>query len=648
MSKKLIDILLWEEGFYPFSLKFDLTKASNKHKDEIEKVEIDATSLSVLKYSKFFNIYFIDICNALKKTLEKSVLDKSNFTELLIADLNRTEVLISEDTKRARLKNKSLDTNDFSNIYIHKPEFQNNSESSWALIDSAIDTTILNLNYLNYIKFETNEKSTEEIEQVDVIKNLTFIGSSFNAIKQAYDRIIWRADTIELEDGDLKLKSDPNHLMLDNVALTRLTRNIRSNFDELLYSTNSDKNLISYYHKTRKFQEILSIDSNQNDLVINYKNKNSKPSNSYYALVAPLITYYPFYSSQKIREFDDLTILDLVNLFSILQDFVELLPLPDYEDTAIKDLTKFRLFNPKVNKASLIKHFKIITKYTEKQIIIFLNLLIQQGIKHNLYRYPVYEEGNDLYFSHSNIKRANMLYLIDRWLESGNCDLSERGFKFEDYIKDFLKNESLNEFAQFNLIEKSNFFFINSDNTRLEEEIDLVIITETTIIIGEIKCITYPLESNDFYNSYQTIKKAKNQVLRKVKFLEDNWAHFENILGKQGERTIEKIIVVNFPHFAGRNIDEIPIADFYLFLSYFKSGRFSSAKIEKGKAPIFSYIPYYESFESFEKNFTRFFSNPIPIIDLINRQEIEEYEVSLNGTEPKVIAQRVIYNPKSY
>jgi len=210
-----------------------------------------------------------------------------------------------------------------------------------------------------------------------------------------------------------------------------------------------------------------------------------------------------------------------------------------------------------------------------------------------------------------------------------------------------LRKEKPNAFAKFNIVEHSNFWFLDDKNIRQEEEIDLVIKTETTIIVAEIKCITYPSEASDFYSSFQTIKKAKNQVLRKAKFLEDNWSKFEHLLGKKGERKIEKIIVVNFPHFAGRIIEDIPIADFYLFLSYFQSGKLTHLKIERNKGVTVNEIPYYDSVSSFEHNFAHFFKNPIPIQDLISRQRIEQYEVTLNGTEPKTIAERVVYIEKT-
>ncbi|WP_116790480.1 hypothetical protein [Flavobacterium psychrotrophum] len=647
MSENVIDKILWIEGFYPFSLKYDLEKAIKKHKQELENLNVDSTSMSIFKFSNYFNVYFKNICETLEYVLSKSTLSKSTFIDLIISDLNRTETIISEDTNRKLFSGDSYDNNSLANLYIQKPEFQNDSEPVWGLIDSAIETATLNLNYLNYVKFIENDEPTDEISHVDVIRNIGIVGSSFNAIKQAYDRIIWKGYVIEENESGIKLKSNQYHLMLDNIALTRLMRNVSNTQNELQYYPQIHKTIIKIFHATRHFQAIKLIEENDGEMILKYQARSKKPTDSFISFIAPILTYYPFFHSEKISAFENLTILDLVNLFSILCDFVMVLPMPGYDDTEVKDLAKFKRFNPKVKKSTLISYFRTTTNYSEKEITVFLNLLIQKEKKYNLFLYSVYEEEDYYFFSHSTIKRANMLYLVDKWLEAGNCDLAERGHKFEDYIKNFLRTEKLNEFAKFKIIEQSRFSFLDDTNTRFEEEIDLVLKTETSIIVAEIKCTTYPLDPDDFYSSFQTLKKAKRQVARKSKFLEDNWEKFEHILGQKGERKIEQIIIVNFPHYAGRNIDEIPIADFYLFLSYFKSGKFVNLKIERSKGITRNEILYYDSVHSFEGNFEHFFRNPVPIEDLMVRQKIEEYEVTLNGTVPKTISERVIYIEKT-
>lgn len=646
--KRIIDIILWEEGFYPFSMKFNLAKSIEKNEQLFSTLEEDSTSKSVFKYSEYFNWYFKGICKELQEVLSKSAFTKSTFIELIIADLNRKELIVTEDTKQILSSGETYDSNSQGNEYIQKPEFQNIKEPVWGLIDSMIDTAVLNLNYLKYVKFKNEIETKDEISQVEVIKVIGLVGSKFNAIKQAYDKILWREGFIESDDSVIKLKSDHNNLMLDNVGLTRLTRNVSNIQNELHFNLEEYKTVLKSYHKTRHFQIIKSIEERDGELVVKYQAKAKTPTETFISFIAPILTYYPFIHTKVITKFDNLTILDLVNLFSILCDFVMVLPIPEYEDTEVKDLTKFKRFNPQVRKTVLLSHFIRTTKYSENQILIFFNLLIQEGEEHNLYLFPIYENGEYYFFSHANIKRANMLYLVDKWLDMGNCNLAERGFTFEDYIKSFLKNEKLNEFAKFSLIDQSKFTFLDENKIRFEEEIDLVIKTETTIILAEIKCTTYPLEPNDFYSSFQTIKKAKNQIVRKTKFIEDNWNKFEHLLGKKGERTIQNIIIVNFPHNAGRIIEDIPIADFYLFLSYFRSGKLVNVKIERGVGLTKEEILYYDSVKSFENNFSKFFHNPIPISDIISRQSIEEYEVSINGTEPKAISERVVYTEKTF
>lgn len=645
---KLIHKLLWEDGYYPFSMKYNPKKTFEKIELEYSELEVDDTSKSIVTYSYHFNNYFKEICKSLETVLKKSKLNKEQFIDLLIADLNRTEIVISGDTIQVLESQKTIDMNAMSNVYIQKPEFQNISEPVWGIIDAAIDTSILNLNHLKYIKFSMEEDTVieNEIEQVDVIKFLGNVGSFYNSIKHAYDRIIWNHHHIEYIEDVMYLRQNSNHLMLDNVGLTRLSRNISGKYQEIKYNSKAYKDEGKQYHQTRTHQEISKIELKDDKLIIKYKSKKSIFSDSFCSYIAPLLTYYPFYRSKKIKKFDDLTIFDLVNLFSILHDLVNLLPFPNYDDTEVKDLEKFTSFNPKLTQKEIVNHFKKTTKYSENQILIFIDLLTQKGDSHNLYRYPIYENGGFMFFALSIIKRANILYLIDKWLEMGECDLSDRGYEFEDYITNFLMTEDLNEFAKFKKIERSTFSFKNDNSEKFEEEIDLVLLTESTLILAEVKCIVYPLEQKDYYTSYQTIKKAKKQIERKAKFIEDNWDHFKDDLGERNTLKIEKIIIVNFPHYTGHILDGIPVADFYLFLSYFQSGKFHNIKLEKGKEPVYNFIPYYNSVKSFESNFGSFFQRPLPVQDLINRQAIEEYEVSIKGNDPKIIGQRVIYNAK--
>ena len=647
MAERIIDKILWIEGFYPFSLKYNQKKAIDNHIKDLNHLEMDETSKSIFQYSNYFNLYFKDICAVLDKTISKSTLNKLEFIQLIIADLNRTELLVDEESKKTMFSGSSIDSNMPANVYITKSEFQNNSEPAWGLIDNAIDTANLNLNYLNYVKFKKTTVTTDELSQVNVIKNLTRIGSLYNVIKQAYDKIIWRSGTIEFTDSTIKLQSSQQQLMLDNIALTRLIRNIIGVKLELQNDLSKHNSIRKHFHSTRNFTQLKSIEVGAKDIRINYQKKSKDLSESYAYCISPILTYYPFIHTEKISEFDNLTIIDLVNLLSLLRDFIINLPIPKYTDTEVKDLTKFSLFNPKIKKSKLKEHLKKITKYSEKQILIFLNLLTQRGDKHNLFQHSIYEAEDYYFFSHSTIKRANILYLVDKWLHEGRYDLAKRGYKFEEYIKTFLANEKLNEFAQCKVIEQSKFYFSDEANIRKEEEIDLVIKTENSIIIGEVKCATYLLEPSDYYTAYQTITKAKNQVTRKAKFLEENWGMFEHILGKKDSMKIQKIIILNFPHFTGTVIDGIPVVDFYLFLSYFKSGKLSNMKLEKDKGITINEVKYYDSTQSFEENFSQFFTNPIPIKDLLSRQKIEEYEVTISGTEPKTIAERVIYVEKS-
>lgn len=647
MKKKAIEEILWLQGFYPFSFKYDLTNSMKNYEETLKGLEIDDTTSSIISYSPLLNNYFKHICKELEVVIKKSTLSKDEFQELLIANLNRTEVLVYEETIRSLSTGISYDNNMLGNIYISKPEFQNKKESAWGLIDAAIETSTLNLNYLKYLKFLTNAEKTNELTQVEVIRDIERVGSIYNAVKQSYDKIIWSGGVISGNKEVVHFKSNSHYIMLENAALTRLVRNTSQTMIELEHEFEEHKEVVKTFFSCRTYQIIDTIVENLGDLVIKYKARPRKLPPSFITFIAPVISNYSFYRSEKIVSFGNLAIIDLVNLFANLYDLIDELPLPHYEDTDVQDLTKFRKFNPKIRKNIVLSYFKTTTKYNEEQIKLFLNLITQKGKDYNLFRYSIFESGDFYYFSHSSIKRGNMLYLIDKWLEDGRCDLAERGGKFENYIRNFLKTKPLNEFAKFKLIEKTLFKFTDSDNNNNEEEIDLVIVTDNIVVVAEIKCTTYPYDPDDFYKSLQVIKKAKNQVNRKSKYLEDNWSRFVVDLGERAEKKIEKIVIVNFPHHAGKLIDDIPVVDANLFLSYFSAGKIVNMKIDLRSGISKDEILYYDSIEAFSNNFGSFFKKPIPIYDLIARQKLEQFEVSLEGTVPKLVADRVLYVEKT-
>lgn len=647
MKTKLISKILWEKGFNPFSLNYDLSR-SIKNLSKYNDVEVDQTTESIIKYSSIFNSYFKEICKELNKRIEGISIAKEELTRLIVGDLNRTDILVTSDAEKAILSQGTFDFNSYSNTYIQNEAFANNSEPAWALIDSAIDVAILNLNYLNYVDFSKPKPDISELDIVDLVKHLTIIGSIHNAVKQSYEKVIWNEGEIIADGESIQLKQNENNLLLENAGLTRLVNNIHSKNLEYQFKELIELETFQLYHKTRKFQIIKNITNESGILVIGYQAKRQEPSASYLQLFANLNIYYPYYRTDKFSKIQDLSLQDLVNMFSMLQDFVRMLPMPVPEQTEIYDIEKFRKFAPLISKKQLIEYFRNISKYSTDQVECFISLLIKNDSKHDLYKYPVYEYGDNLYFSSCNVKRANILYLIDSWLKEIDSDMSLRGHAFEKYIKDYFKNQKMNSFAKFEIVEKSNFEISVNSKVASNEEIDLVIKLSNTIILAEIKCISYPIESNEFYSARQTLKSASQQITRKSTYIKDNWDSFSHILGSKENMKVIELIITNYPHYAGRKIEGVPILDCNLLFSYFISGEFKTVKFDTSRVLEEHVISYYNSVETFESNFENFINDPVPISELVKRQRVEKCLVTLEEAQPKIFSQRVVYIPMNF
>jgi len=90
-----------------------------------------------------------------------------------------------------------------------------------------------------------------------------------------------------------------------------------------------------------------------------------------------------------------------------------------------------------------------------------------------------------------------------------------------------------------------------------------VINLQTIVVIAEVKCIRYPMEMRDYYNNYNRLKIGSQQVVRKSAYLEKHAEEFKKDIGDIKGKTIIKLVITNYPIFAGCSLDGIPVIDFH-------------------------------------------------------------------------------------
>ena len=147
------------------------------------------------------------------------------------------------------------------------------------------------------------------------------------------------------------------------------------------------------------------------------------------------------------------------------------------------------------------------------------------------------------------------------------------------------------------------------------EEIDLIIIFDDIILLGEIKCHLYPTDPIKVHNTIKDLEQGTTQIQRKKDFFK---AHFKSIsseLNLPDEKNFKIIgcVITNRGLLTGFSKDGIPIVDLRIISKYFSSDHL----------PLFyaiqrdSYsekIDFYSSFSESKSNFKNYLSLPPQIM----------------------------------
>lgn len=154
---------------------------------------------------------------------------------------------------------------------------------------------------------------------------------------------------------------------------------------------------------------------------------------------------------------------------------------------------------------------------------------------------------------------------------------------------------------------------------KTEEEIDLVFIVGSSIILGEIKCSLFPSEPLEIYRFFRTIDSASKQVKRKADFVEKNITEVLRIIGREDmienidKIKISPIVITNLPYGSGLQINNVPITDQRILSTYIRRIQdvFVSQSEKDGtnaKQAIF-----YNSEEEAETNIIPFLKSPLSV-----------------------------------
>lgn len=160
-------------------------------------------------------------------------------------------------------------------------------------------------------------------------------------------------------------------------------------------------------------------------------------------------------------------------------------------------------------------------------------------------------------------------------MRQGGLDLDRRGPEFEQFCR-----ENLNASLKKSPIKQSIIVLPESvrfkPTTEREEEIDIVILVADTVLLVEAKCILWPDDSLQFANYRDAVEKAVTQIIRKRDAVLRNYSSFRDRFTQLGYNTPTECnlvccVLTNSPVYSGFPIEDVPIVDLSILVSFFKN-----------------------------------------------------------------------------
>lgn len=616
---------------------FNKNYTPNELEDFIEKHkkddDVDIYGISIASTTTSYNLFYTEIMSYIK---DKAQLASNNYWDIirtLLTLANRDYYLLN----RMAVFDKSVSSiYQMANLEVESSIEHFHKMNVISAIENSIDISNIIINVLRHsIDSSKGCLILEENKTAEVVR-MYAAANILHYIKESYDTALWENGYIITDDNCYYVKYiDEEYPIARRIGDIRMNNNILGilNIIEDLAEENKafNETLFMKKRKTQILQNAWIDSKGYIKYSLKQETNNAKSESLYAMAISELNTYYPFISGETFNSINDLCLDDLVIMFSKLAILISNIN-DKYMADGIDD-KKISNFLYKIKVRELLHYLKETTEFCKKQIESFFELIesnFENKARINLWSRPVLRVGDTFYFLSVNIIAPNFAFLVDDWLDSIGYDLKKRGTDFERYIKKELDKCLSQQDFYFKIPDKSKFYINEKDY----EEIDLLINLKSIVIIGEVKCIKYPIDSRDSYNNLNRLRDASEQIKRKANYIWENRNFFINDFESIENKKIIKVIITNYPIFAGTIVEGIPVIDYYLFDSYIRSGKlthFAKIRSEDNSSwdDTSEVISYYSCEDEFCANFGEFIYRPLSISEIRNNLSMKSRELTL-------------------
>lgn len=316
-------------------------------------------------------------------------------------------------------------------------------------------------------------------------------------------------------------------------------------------------------------------------------------------------------------------------------------------DDSYYSISKLLHFCPLISKHELrvaISKSLVIDYEKAKGILDFIEY--SSAKKLDLWCHPIIPLGNSHYaFLTSALITPNMTRVAEFWFEEMQCEMKEKGYKYELTVYEEIKKAiSQNSIITNYNIESSKKISAGNGS----EEIDLIIKIDDLILICEVKSIVTTDSPISKRRTLDILKHGANQAKRKAKFINDNIKEVSNILGwtysDNTKYNVEQCVITSSKVYSGLTISETPVVDLKIlgrYLSVHDLPMLSSID-DKGEETHYAVLVFYKTLNELKDNLMTYLKSPPQIYNDADFFEHDENIIPSFGIAIPQIAHRRI------
>lgn len=164
----------------------------------------------------------------------------------------------------------------------------------------------------------------------------------------------------------------------------------------------------------------------------------------------------------------------------------------------------------------------------------------------------------------------NVYRFLDYWIDQFKLTNDIRGHLFEEQVEEELIRATEDAGISDDIIVLGPRKYTSADKSS-QEEIDLILLINDLLVVGEVKCQTLPTTDTDISNYLASLKEGASQAIRKVSWVKENLEIVAGHLNKELKKLsgiVTPIVISNHSVGVGLKYSAVPILDLLMLKNY--------------------------------------------------------------------------------